>query len=281
MFANKFVFVNINNNINALIDANSKSRKSSMDGEKKENERYSAWFAESINILLKEKLQGFSNIQVILRGIKAEDKYFLSIVNKRMLKTISRPSVATALQWLAKSPNAKVKNEFLNVHEAVIANLFQQHNQYQLLNRLLRESIENESFSFYVNCIYEIQLWYGMVDKDEKRKEIIMNCGIMKKSGADLRKVIMQAKGTSSGDCLRGTVYQLLNALYVNNVWRFLDIVLRLYNSYGSRKNENGPELLIPTGMVEVLEDKGKFRDYGYAFIIGLDGCYEGKKEEN
>ena len=70
-----------------------------------------------------------------------------------------------------------------------------------------------------------------------------MNCGIMKKSGADLRKVIMQAKGTSSGDCLRGTVYQLLNALYVNNVWRFLDIVLRLYNSYGSRKNENGPEL--------------------------------------
>ena len=281
LFANKFVFVNINNNINALIDANSKSRKSSMDGEKKENERYSAWFAESINILLKEKLQGFSNIQVILRGIKAEDKYFLSIVNKRMLKTISRPSVATALQWLAKSPNAKVKNEFLNVHEAVIANLFQQRNQYQLLNRLLRESIENESFSFYVNCIYEIQLWYGMVDKNEKRKEIIMNCGIMKKSGADLRKVIMQAKGTSSGDCLRGTVYQLLNALYVNNVWRFLDIVLRLYNSYGSRKNENGPELLIPTGMVEVLEDKGKFRDYGYAFIIGLDGCYEGKKEEN
>ena len=281
LFANKFVFVNINNNINALIDANSKSRKSSMDGEKKENERYSAWFAESINILLKEKLQGFSNIQVILRGIKAEDKYFLSIVNKRMLKTISRPSVATALQWLAKSPNAKVKNEFLNVHEAVIANLFQQRNQYQLLNRLLRESIENESFSFYVNCIYEIQLWYGIVDKNEKRKEIIMNCGIMKKSGADLRKVIMQAKGTSSGDCLRGTVYQLLNALYVNNVWRFLDIVLRLYNSYGSRKNENGPELLIPTGMVEVLEDKGKFRDYGYAFIIGLDGCYEGKKEEN
>lgn len=61
---------------------------------------------------MKEKLQGFSNIQVILRGIKAEDKYFLSIVNKRMLKTISRPSVATALQWLAKSPNAKVKNEF-------------------------------------------------------------------------------------------------------------------------------------------------------------------------
>ena len=284
LYSNVFSFIffnSINNNINALIDANSKSRKSSMDGEKKENERYSVWFAESINILLKEKLQEFSNIQVILRGTKAEDKYFLSIVNKRMLKTISRPSVATALQWLAKSQNVKIKNEFLNVHEAVIANLFQQRNQYQLLNRLLRESIENESFSFYVNCIYEFQLWYGMVDKNEKRKEIIMNCGIMKKSGADLRKVIMQAKGTSSGDCLRGVEYQLLNALYIKNVDRFMDVVFRLYSSYGSRKNENGPELLIPTGIIEMLEDREKFTIYGYAFVAGLIGSYEGKKEEN
>ena len=60
LFADKFVFVNINNNINVLIAANSKSGKSSVDGEKKENERYSAWFARSINILLKEKLQEFS-----------------------------------------------------------------------------------------------------------------------------------------------------------------------------------------------------------------------------
>ena len=62
-----------------------------------------------------------------------------------------------------------------------------------------------------------------------------MNCGIMKKSGADLRKVIMQAKGTSSGDCLRGTVYQLLNALSVRNTDKFMDIVLRLYSAYGSK----------------------------------------------
>ena len=108
-----------------------------------------------------------------------------------------------------------------------------------------------------------------------------MNCGIMKKSGADLRKVIMQAKGTSSGDCLRGVEYQLLNALYIKNVDRFMDVVFRLYSSYGSRKNENGPELLIPTGIIEMLEDREKFTIYGYAFVAGLIGSYEGKKEEN
>ena len=136
LFADKFVFVNINNNINVLIAANSKSGKSSVDGEKKENERYSAWFARSINILLKEKLQEFSNVQVILRGTKDEDKYILSIINKRMLKTIGKPSVATVLQRFADSSKVKVGNEIPNLYESVIKNLLQQRNQYQLLNRI-------------------------------------------------------------------------------------------------------------------------------------------------
>ena len=75
----------------------------------------------------------------------------------------------------------------------------------------------------------------------------------MKKSGADLRRAIMSAKGESSGECLRGMEYQLLNALCVRNVEKFMDIVLRLYSAYGSRKNENGQELLIPTGIAAPL----------------------------
>lgn len=30
-----------------------------------------------------------------------------------------------------------------------------------------------------------------------------------------------------------------------------------------------------------MLEDKEKFTTYGYAFVAGLIGCYEGKKENN
>ena len=59
-----------------------------------------------------------------------------------------------------------------------------------------------------------------------------MSCGAMKKSGADLRKVIMTAKGMTSSEGLRGIEYQLLNALAVRNVNKFMDVVMRLYSAY-------------------------------------------------
>ena len=39
------------------------------------------------------------------------------------------------------------------------------------------------------------------------------------------------------------------------------------------------PENLENTGMIRMLQDKEKFSEYGYAFVLGLIGCYEGKKE--
>ena len=47
-----------------------------------------------------------------------------------------------------------------------------------------------------------------------------------------------------------------------------------------SKRNENGQELLIPSGFVQMLSDKEKFTEYGYAFVMGLVGSYEPKKEE-
>ena len=145
----------------------------------------------------------------------------------------------------------------------------------------MKTAVETGSSNFYANCIYEIQLRSEIVyyTEEEKRKEIAMYTS-MKKSGADLRRAIMSAKGESSGECLRGTEYQLLNALSVRNVEKFMDIVLRLYSAYGSRKNENGQELLIPTGLVQMLGNSEKFTRYGYAFVMGLEGCYEKKEEK-
>lgn len=36
----------------------------------------------------------------------------------------------------------------------------------------------------------------------------------------------------------------------------------------------------MPTGFVAMLEDDEKFSQYGYAFLLGLQGMYEGKKED-
>ena len=141
--------------------------------------------------------------------------------------------------------------------------------------------------NFYIFWVYEIQLWTEIVlaysdckERNEKGKRIAMYCGMMKKSGSDLRKAIMAAKGMTSSEGLRGIEYQLLNALSVRNVNKFMDVVLRLYSAYGSKRNENGQELLIPSGFVQMLSDKEKFTEYGYAFVMGLVGSYEPKKEE-
>ncbi len=281
LFANKFVFVNLNNNIRALLESNSKTDKDSANSEKAEGEKYSQWFAKTINILLKEKMQEISNIQVILRGIRAEDRYLLGIVHKSMLDIIKVSSVSKALQLLGKFPYVKIRNEFVNVHETAVINLLQYRNQYQLLNQLLKAAIEDDAFNFYANWIYEIQLQSEIIYfiEEEKRKEIAMYTS-MKRSGSDLRKAIMVSKGESSGDCLRGIEYQLLNALSVRNVDKFMDVVLRLYSSYGSQKNEKGQQLLVPTGLVQMPGDQEKFTRYGYAFVMGLEGCYEKKEDK-
>ena len=281
LFANKFVFVNLNNNIRALLESNSKIDKDSANSEKAEGEKYSQWFAKTINILLKEKMQEISNIQVILRGIRAEDRYLLGIVHKSMLDIIKVSSVSKALQLLGKFPYVKIRNEFVNAHETAVINLLQYRNQYQLLNQLLKAAIEDDAINFYANWIYEIQLQSEIIYfiEEEKRKEIAMYTS-MKRSGSDLRKAIMVSKGESSGDCLRGIVYQLFNALSVRNVDKFMDVVLRLYSSYGSQKNEKGQQLLVPTGLVQMLGDQEKFTRYGYAFVMGLEGCYEKKEDK-
>lgn len=281
LFANKFVFVNLNNNIQALLESNSKTDKDSVNSEKTEGEKYSQWFAKTINILLKEKMQEISNIQVILRGIRAEDRYLLGIVHKSMLDIIKVSSVSKALRLLGRFPYIKIRSEFVNVHETVVINLLQYRNQYQLLNQLLKAAIEEDAFNFYVNRVYEIQLQSEIIyfTEEQKRKEIAMYTS-MKRSGSDLRKAIMASKGVSSGDCLRGIEYQLLNALSVRNVEKFMDVVLRLYSSYGSQKNEKGQEMLIPTGLVQMLGDQEKFTRYGYAFVMGLEGCYEKKEDK-
>ena len=182
--------------------------------------------------------------------------------------------VEKALKNLGQYPFTKIRNDFVNVHEQAVMNLLGHQNQYILLDSLLREAIAgNAASNFHIHWVYEIQKGTEISYKKEEEKEVLMYCISMKKSGSELRKAIMTAKKDTTGDSLRGIEYQLLNALSVKNTEKFMDIVARLYSSYGSEK------LLIPNGMIRMLQDKEKFSEYGYAFVLGLIGCYEGKKE--
>ena len=114
--------------------------------------KYSQWFAETINILLKEKQKELSNVQVILRGVSADDRYVLSIIHRRIIEIIREPRISDALTALAKAPVTKVRDNFVNIHETVVMNLLQHREQYQLLNCLLKENIKRriEEFLYFL-----------------------------------------------------------------------------------------------------------------------------------
>lgn len=282
LFVNKFVFINANSSMRQLLDANSKYQKSSRETEKIEDETYSVWFARVINVMLQEETKRLDNIQVITRGIQADDSYFLNIISEETLQIVGKKEVKTALSQLGEHPFVKIENEFLNIHEEVVMNLLQHRKQYPILIKLMRASLDTGGFGFYMYWVHQIQLWSEIVHQqrtevdtflDEKGEKKIMSCNVMRMCGADLRREILKTKGTDSADCMRGTVYQMLNALSVKNKNKYMDIVLRLYNAYGT-------SLLIPLGFIQMLEDSDKFWDYGYAFLFGLQGCYEAKKED-
>ena len=98
-----------------------------------------------------------------------------------------------------------------------------------------------------------------------------MDINYVRKDGYDLRKALLSAKGTSDDACIRGTIYQLLNALAVCDVAHFMDILMRVYCS---------TKLCVPSAFIKLLDDKETFQKYGYAFLIGLQGGYYEKEKE-
>lgn len=275
LFANKFVFINNNNSMKQLLDANSKWQKSSVEALREKDEAYQNWFARMMDVVLQEDTKRLKNIQVVARGVLADDTYFLRIISEETLQIVREDSVKRALSQLSAHPYAKIKNEFQNIHEKVVVNLLMRWKQYPLLNEIMRAALENEGLNFYIRCVYEIQLWTNIIQqKNKEGEQRVMDCGIMTMYGENLRRVILAAKGTESVECLRGTIYQMMNALTVKNKNKYMEIVMRLYNAYGARSGKNGMDLLLPNGLVQMLQDSDKFTEYGYAFLMGLYGCY-------
>ena len=76
--------------------------------------------------------------------------------------------------------------------------------------------------------------------------------------GYELRKALLLAKGATDYSCIRGTVYQLLNALSLCNANKFMESVLRVYCS---------TKLQVPNEFVECLGDQSRFKAVSYTHL--------------
>lgn len=100
LIGNKFVFVNINESVTALLSGNRKESKIGREGKKQEDEKYPSWFARVMNVVLGEKIKEISNIQIVLRGTNADDKYLFSIINKKTLYILQDGEIRNCLKNL-------------------------------------------------------------------------------------------------------------------------------------------------------------------------------------
>lgn len=269
-----FVFVNMNQNIDLLLQANSPDGKMAVDLKRKEKDRYSSWIAGTINLLLQEKDRELGNIQVIARGMGESDRYTFDVISKDILKLLNDKSIRNDLEQLGRYPYVKTGREYWNVHETVILNLLRYHNQYEVLGKLLKMALEGEGFLFKASFVYDIQLRSSLARKKDKTMNTggeVMNRYAVRERGYELRNALLGAKGTSDDACIRGTIYQLLNALSVGNVEHFMEVIMRVYCS---------TRLQVPDAFIEFLKDRDTFTEYGYAFLLGLQGSHYEKKEE-
>ena len=255
-----FVFVNMNQNIDLLLQANSPDGKMAVDLKRKEKDRYSSWIAGTINLLLQEKDRELGNIQVIARGMGESDRYTFDVISKDILKLLNDKSIRNDLEQLGRYPYVKTGREYWNVHETVILNLLRYHNQYEVIGKLLKMALEGEGFLFKASFVYDVQLRSSLARKKDKTINTggeVMNRYAVRERGYELRNALLGAKGTNDDACIRGTIYQLLNALSVGNVEHFMEVIMRVYCS---------TRLQVP--------------EYGYAFLLGLQGSHYEKKEE-
>lgn len=269
-----FVFVNMNQNIDLLLQANSPDGKMAVDLKRKEKDRYSSWIAGTINLLLQEKDRELGNIQVIARGMGESDRYTFDVISKDILKLLNDKSIRNDLEQLGRYPYVKTGREYWNVHETVILNLLRYHNQYEVIGKLLKMALEGEGFLFKASFVYDVQLRSSLARKKDKAMNTggeVMNRYAVRERGYELRNALLGAKGTSEDACIRGTIYQLLNALSVGNVERFMEVIMRVYCS---------TRLQVPDAFIEFLKDRDTFTEYGYAFLLGLQGSHYEKKEE-
>ncbi len=266
-----FVFVNMNQNVTQLLTVNPSSGKLVYTAQQEENEKYSSWVARTIDLLLQEKSKELGNIQIVTRGIGENERYTFDIMPRDILILFNDKDVRDDLDKLSKSPYVKVEKDFENIHEKVILNILRYHNQYKIINKLLRMAIEDKKTLFKVGLVYNIQLKINLLRKKEKNGGELMNRYMVREKGYELRNVLLKEKGSNDDACIRGTIYQLLNALSVGNVEHFMEVIMRIYCS---------TKLQVPNTFIEFLKDRDTFVEYGYAFLLGLQGSHYEKKEE-
>lgn len=272
-----FVFINANDSVQTLW-ANNQVK---MDDEGKPLS-YHARIDNAILQLLESKSKIQNNIQVATRVKQRKDqyhyhyRYHFNIIDRELIQLTQEKTVKSALKKLAERPSFKLSNDdYLNVYRLCVSNLLSYRNQFNLLYILVTESLKQSRVNVFLHPVFDIQC----AQLSQKKEAYLMNLSSLQhfaaKAGNELRQILIADKvgrenvasipNDKNEDIIRGIVYQLTNALKIQNVEQFADIIIRTYSSC---------KLPIPSVFLQGLRSGDQFAVVGYAFILGLKGAF-------
>lgn len=273
-YHNDFLFFNDNSSIQKLCNSNSYGGKNNED-EVKENSKLEGKYYKIYQyienaILYSTKDNINRNIQVITRKTldNGEIRYEFDILDGYLIKTLNHKRIKKNLEYFATVNVIKMKDEYLSLFKEVLIRFLSKRNFYDLIDLLIKRNLENSNDYYlivYARKVLEIQY----LTNGGKNMNYVY---FATRDGNDLRNKLSQLKkGDNVDESFRGTVYQLTNALRVNNKKRFLDIIIRLYTTLGAP--------ILQTVSSIISNENGE--EIAYAFLLGLKGAfYDSKKEQ-
>ncbi|WP_432718897.1 Cas8a1 family CRISPR/Cas system-associated protein [Pectinatus frisingensis] len=256
------VFVNNNTNIKTLLEISNSVEaitQLKVNDEDNKNIWYRIW-NNIVQQILKEKFTAQNNIQVIVRE-KDKERYDFNVISKDVLAVLQN-----SMKYIKNIGAISIQlypPDYFNVQDAVLRNILKRNNQYGLINRILRYSLqENKQVGFLYNVLMIQQKIIG----GNNVKSVKVNMYIIRilyYEGQKLRGFLMTDRGGSAetDNKLRGFVFQLLNALQVGDDNRFWQLILKTYAGYG---------LAVPREFINGFANDDAFQQLGYAYILGL-----------
>lgn len=237
---------------------------------------------------VKRSTKELANIQIVkLNDNNDLRPYTFNILSKDKLHVIdkNKKNLGKLIHIVVNDENGN----FLNVYDQVLHRLYENRNQFDLIQLIFRASMPDraELSLRNVNVLHRLLLLNNdFIYTLHKRNEAVSMSGYSSYVSQKTIDQVMQAGQqlahaylrNGAANKLQGITYRLLNALKSKNTSRFMDSFL---NAYLYVKNStNGTDLIIPTDFSSVLNNEERLQTLGYAFILGLRSWKAPKKEE-
>ncbi|KPU26824.1 CRISPR-associated protein Cst1 [Caloranaerobacter sp. TR13] len=263
----KGLFINQNSDVKTLISINSIAIDHNTKFEELEEKSYYA-VSENLKQSVVENMEKeIDNIQIVkLDSNNDRRPYTFNVLSKNKLKIIYENK--KLLRYLVNNYVKTDAGDYINVYSEVIKRLYDNKNQFDLINKLLYLNM-NEKFTRIGNIKIIIKINNDYLGGIMKGKMISYNTiDKLQQLGFELRKAY---EVKNSKNKINGISYRLLNALKTKNTNKFMDTLI---NAYMYLNKE------IPIEFVDGLKDEDRFQTLGYSFLLGLQGESE-KRDSN